>query len=85
MHTALELEELLRTIAEYVQASSGLGVNPKRDLLSMALTCRRFYRPAIECLWYNLNSLFPILHCLPSDICSKSDQGYFEVSSNIFL
>lgn len=79
MHQVLQLGELLRQIVEDLRLGDN-GFGGKRDLLSMALTCRQFYQPTIECLWHSLHGLTPVLHCFPLDVCSRSTTGKFEVS-----
>ena len=84
MHPCLELEEIVRHIVQHIgDPNTVLGPNTRRErrlcLLSMALTCRSFYLPAIESLWYTLVGLAPILYCFPEHIWSKLGAHQFAV------
>jgi len=37
----------------------------RRTLYSLALTCRTLSGPALDILWRDLDSLYPLLCCLP--------------------
>ncbi len=43
---------------------------PRRDLTSLALTCRFVCEPALDTLWHTLDTLAPLLCTLPQDLCT---------------
>ena len=45
----------------------GTGCLPRTglaDLLQVGLTCKAFVEPALNLLWYGMNSLLPLLHLI---------------------
>ncbi|KAG2040986.1 hypothetical protein BDR03DRAFT_947865 [Suillus americanus] len=59
MHPALQNFDIMCTICSYVHRGS---------LPALASTCRIFERPALDVLWRNLQSVEPLVKCLPSDL-----------------
>jgi hypothetical protein len=59
MHPALQNFDIICTICLYVH---------HRSLSALASTCRIFERPALDVLWRNLQSVEPLIKCLPSDL-----------------
>jgi hypothetical protein len=59
MHPALQNFDIICTICLYVHDKS---------LPALASTCRIFERPALDVLWRNLQSVEPLVKCLPSDL-----------------
>ncbi|KAG1751771.1 hypothetical protein EDB19DRAFT_1903729 [Suillus lakei] len=59
MHPALQNFDIICTICVYVH---------HRSLPALASTCRIFERPALDVLWRNLQSVEPLVKCLPSDL-----------------
>ncbi|KAF9231636.1 hypothetical protein BU15DRAFT_14666, partial [Melanogaster broomeanus] len=45
----------------------------KETLYSLAVTCRAFKETALDVLWFDLDSLHPLLQCLPVDFHRRSD------------
>ncbi|KAG2074692.1 hypothetical protein BDR04DRAFT_1071132 [Suillus decipiens] len=66
MHPALINLEVICTISSYTQ---------RRSLPALASTCRAFKHPALNALWRDLQSVEPLVKCLPSDLFSINDQG----------
>ncbi|KAG1750877.1 hypothetical protein EDB19DRAFT_1871440 [Suillus lakei] len=66
MHSALGNLEVIYTICLYTQ---------HRSLPALASTCRAFERSALNILWRDLQSLEPLIQCLPSDLFS-TDEGH---------
>jgi hypothetical protein len=62
MHRSLELEEIVLYIFEFLNGDPDV-----RSLANLAVTCRTFWRPAVEILWFHLPSLSPLVMCLPGD------------------
>ncbi|KAG2125760.1 hypothetical protein DEU56DRAFT_564909 [Suillus clintonianus] len=60
-HPALQNIDIIRTICLYVHDGS---------LPALASTCRIFEHPALDVLWRNLQSVQPLVKCLPSDLFS---------------
>ncbi|KAF8349641.1 hypothetical protein F5887DRAFT_1235759 [Amanita rubescens] len=67
-HRALQANEIVRLICQEIGT---FGTYERRTLFRLCLTCRNFVEPALDVLWYKLDSLYPLLHCLPSDLCSE--------------
>ncbi|KAG1777764.1 hypothetical protein EV702DRAFT_1100692 [Suillus placidus] len=65
MHSALTNLEIICTISSFTQC---------RTLPALASTCRAFEHPALNALWRDLQSVEPLVKCLPSDLFSI-DQG----------
>ncbi|KAG1870229.1 hypothetical protein DFJ58DRAFT_723125 [Suillus subalutaceus] len=65
MHPALTNLEVICTISSYTQHGS---------LPALASTCRAFKHLALNALWRDLQSVEPLVKCLPSDLFSI-DQG----------
>ncbi|EIW85644.1 hypothetical protein CONPUDRAFT_142127 [Coniophora puteana RWD-64-598 SS2] len=61
MHAALDVDEILRNVVN----DSSLN---KRDLASVAMTCRAWSDPALDELWESLDSLGPLLNALPQGL-----------------
>lgn len=59
MHPALQNYDIICTICLYVH---------HRSLPALASTSRIFERPALDVLWRNLQSVEPLVKCLPSDL-----------------
>ncbi|KAG2135502.1 hypothetical protein DEU56DRAFT_981124 [Suillus clintonianus] len=66
MHPALRNLEVLCTISSYTKRSS---------LPALASTCREFEHPALDVLWRNLQSVTPLVSCLPSGLFQTSGKG----------
>ncbi|KAG1751465.1 uncharacterized protein EDB91DRAFT_1216743 [Suillus paluster] len=65
MHPALRNLEVIYTISSYTE---------RRSLPALAATCRAFEHPALNALWRDLQSLDPLIRCLPNDLFDR-DQG----------
>ncbi|KAG1751460.1 uncharacterized protein EDB91DRAFT_609285 [Suillus paluster] len=61
MHPALGNLEIVCIISSYTQ---------RRSLPALASTCRAFEHPALDALWRDLQSIQPLVKCLPSDLFS---------------
>jgi hypothetical protein len=59
VHPCLAISEVLRVVC---------GSLWRKDLLSVALTCRGFLEPALDELWYEIPALEPLVACLPPDL-----------------
>jgi hypothetical protein len=65
MHNCLTIQELVRLITEF--CVDGELETDRHTLLAIASTCRTFEEPALDRLWYKLESLRPLFKCLPQD------------------
>ena len=80
MHRCLCIHEVLLNIISFCKE----GDDAKDiDLLNLALTCRAFYEPAMDALWYTLAvGIGPLLLLLPDNVCTRcggDTRDYFEV------
>lgn len=62
MHPALQISEIIYTISLCAH---------QRSLPGLASTCRAFEGPALDALWRDLQSVWPLVSCLPKDLFSK--------------
>ncbi|GJE91799.1 hypothetical protein PsYK624_079500 [Phanerochaete sordida] len=67
MHAVLSINEILSAV---------FAVTPRCSLLSAGLTCKTFYEPAMDALWYTIDSIIPLLMCLPADALGPSYPGF---------
>jgi hypothetical protein len=65
MHKCLTIQELVRLIIDF--CIDGELKTDRHTLLAIASTCRTFEEPALNRLWYKLESLQPLFKCLPQD------------------
>lgn len=75
MHPALQNFDIICTICSYVH---------HRSLPALASTCRIFERPALDVLWRNLQSVEPLVKCLPSDLFGIEPGRMLGLSSDLF-
>ncbi|KAG2154389.1 uncharacterized protein EDB93DRAFT_1131952 [Suillus bovinus] len=66
MHQALCIAEILDQISWHTDRGS---------LPGLALTCRTFEGPALDALWRNLQSLEPLVNCIPTHFWGFNFQG----------
>ncbi|KAG1816156.1 uncharacterized protein BJ212DRAFT_1272018 [Suillus subaureus] len=59
MHPALQILEVIDIISSHTE---------HRSLPALASTCRAFESPALNVLWRDLQSVEPLVKCLPSDL-----------------
>jgi hypothetical protein len=62
MRGPLQCPELLRLICKQI------GTDDKRALTRLCLTCKSFMGPALDEMWYKLDSLDPLVRCMDSDL-----------------
>jgi len=65
MHKCLTIQEIVQLIIEF--CVDGELKNDQHTLLAIASTCWTFEEPALNRLWYKLESLRPLFKCLPQD------------------
>lgn len=49
-------------------ASRVYGFLPPKSALSLALTCRTLLEPGLDEIWRDIQSLEPLIACLPKDL-----------------
>ncbi|KAH9834022.1 uncharacterized protein C8Q71DRAFT_156871 [Rhodofomes roseus] len=69
MHRILTIPELLHLIFGEIDADEG------RLLLALALTCRAFKEPALDCLWASPDGLANLVEVLPTDLWRVSKEN----------
>ncbi|KAJ7168996.1 hypothetical protein C8R46DRAFT_1350448 [Mycena filopes] len=65
MHPALQIQEIRELICDIVQGSYG---SRRSSLAALARTSTLFQEPALNALWREMDSLIPLLLCLPQDV-----------------
>ena len=65
MHPCLQIDEILRSIFEFLKEDP--QGPQRRTLVNLAITCHTFSLPALAVLWSHLPSLAPVVMCLPCD------------------
>lgn len=70
MHRSLHILEIRESICDLLMAEMiRWEEHPgKRNLLSLALTCKDFSKPALSALWFKLTDLEALLRLLPRDL-----------------
>ncbi|KAJ7718662.1 hypothetical protein B0H16DRAFT_1608910 [Mycena metata] len=72
MHRCLRVRELVELIFSNCRANPFLGPD-KKVLARLGRTCKIFYNPALmNLLWRELDSLVPVLRCMPPDLFKVS-------------
>lgn len=67
MHRCLEVEDVV-----YLILMQCCGQRDRKSVTRLARTCRAFYEPAMDVIWRKLDSLGPLLECMPKTlICDK--------------
>ncbi|KAF6751100.1 hypothetical protein DFP72DRAFT_498786 [Ephemerocybe angulata] len=65
MNRCLETPEILQLICEQLPIE---GTSDRQRLLAVALSCRAWREPALERLWFRIQSFRPLIATLPSDL-----------------
>ncbi|KAI0792032.1 hypothetical protein C8Q75DRAFT_616298 [Abortiporus biennis] len=84
MHRCLNVVEMIQNISDNILMDKSLG-SPKAivpedetgnssDLLAFALTCRKFYEPAIDSLWYTVETIHPLTCLFPDDLFEEGKE-----------
>ncbi|EIW78555.1 hypothetical protein CONPUDRAFT_167545 [Coniophora puteana RWD-64-598 SS2] len=66
-HRALLINEVVFNVARQTKHD--------RDLAMLARVSRSFSEPALDALWYQLDSFVPLLRCLPADLIGEDSNG----------
>ncbi|TRM55540.1 hypothetical protein BD626DRAFT_468600 [Schizophyllum amplum] len=77
MHRCLAISEIIALICEFV-ISDGSHRKCRKDLGSLARSCRTLYPQAVAALWKVLDSLRPLLRSLPADTFIRNKKKKLE-------
>ncbi|EPQ55501.1 hypothetical protein GLOTRDRAFT_110924, partial [Gloeophyllum trabeum ATCC 11539] len=72
MHQCLRISEIFRIVIKSVSEDRA---NRRKNLLSLAQTCRTFHSLAIDELWKSLENFVQLLKCLPDDLWHIDEDG----------
>ncbi|KAG2745575.1 hypothetical protein P692DRAFT_20695536, partial [Suillus brevipes Sb2] len=67
MHRAFDSDDIVYSILEHLNW-------PLRNLRNVAMTCTRLAGPALNVLWSEQSTLFPLIKCLPKDALSVTNK-----------
>jgi hypothetical protein len=67
MHHVFDSDDIVYSILEHLNW-------PRRNLRNVAMTCKRLAGPALNVLWSEQSTLFPLIMCLPRDTLSVADE-----------
>ncbi|KAF8994456.1 hypothetical protein BDQ17DRAFT_1430990 [Cyathus striatus] len=66
-HSSLpHIPEILTLICEYLSPE-------KKNLASLARTCKMFEEPALDVLWFELDRFYPLAKCLPFNVWTEEE------------
>ncbi|KAH7905453.1 hypothetical protein BJ138DRAFT_772702 [Hygrophoropsis aurantiaca] len=80
MHRALLIYDIVCHIFQCCTICSDGGdlQTPDHKLLAnLARTCRSFHEPALDTLWADLDSIHPLIRCLPPDVWIRHESKVF--------
>jgi hypothetical protein len=65
MHHCLQIAEITPLIMAFLVQDENRGA---RGVLPLLKTCKVFYEPALDILWRDLDTMAPLVMCLPGDV-----------------
>ncbi|KAF8066602.1 hypothetical protein FPV67DRAFT_1198377 [Lyophyllum atratum] len=75
VHPCLLMPEILNHICKTLHACRDRPYKPNspncKDLAAMALTCRAFVDPANDYIWSEMDTMAPIVKCMPADLWTE--------------
>ncbi|KAJ3534616.1 hypothetical protein NMY22_g6848 [Coprinellus aureogranulatus] len=71
------IPEILRLICDQIPND----LYNRRRLFITALSCRALLEPALDSLWFSLDSLQPLVSCLPDDLFNKEQKKFSDRST----
>ncbi|KIJ63133.1 hypothetical protein HYDPIDRAFT_41394 [Hydnomerulius pinastri MD-312] len=77
MHRALQISEIQKMICYHLAPGDDQSEAHRRILYALARTSRAWAEPALDQLWARLNSIEPLLKCLPKDLWKSDLDGWF--------
>ncbi|KAF8349637.1 hypothetical protein F5887DRAFT_947344 [Amanita rubescens] len=75
----LQCLELCRLICEQI------GRKDKFTLFQLCLSCKAMMQPALDLLWYQLDSLVPLMRCLPWDLYEEDVMWREDLQRDVVL
>lgn len=75
----LQCLELCRLICEQI------GSDDKRTLFQLCLSCKALMEPALDLLWHELDSIVPLMGCLPWDLYEEGMMWREDLQRNVVL
>ncbi|KAF8062194.1 hypothetical protein FPV67DRAFT_1672675 [Lyophyllum atratum] len=80
MHSCLKIPEILCTIFQNVidRQDWKAPFSGSATLLNLALTCKLFKEPALDVLWHTIQTLEPLIRCLPADAIRLTNSSRFQ-------
>ncbi|KAF9465369.1 hypothetical protein BDZ94DRAFT_1320423 [Collybia nuda] len=84
MHRCLLIPEIVRLICSEVDRSF-VGAERRRTVKALAQTCRLFQEPALDILWRKLDSLTPLIKCIPSGLWGLEREALDESVGSLAL
>ncbi|RDB14893.1 hypothetical protein Hypma_016465 [Hypsizygus marmoreus] len=77
MHNCLRIPEILGLICiDCIDWDCDDRPVLHKSLAALAETCRDFHEPALDTLWGDLNTLEPLIRCMPDDLWAKVDNTW---------
>ncbi|KAJ7053043.1 hypothetical protein C8F01DRAFT_1032646 [Mycena amicta] len=80
MHDALRVAEIVLEIAQH---ASDTTPPARKSLLALATTCRLFLDPALNELWRELESIYPLLRCFPSGVFEFTQESEHKTTTSV--
>ena len=84
MHHCLTILDIIKVIFDFYDPVK--SEEDKRTVVALARTCQAFGDPALDRLWYSLESQHPLFKCLPQDSWEEKvidpDQGHTRMVSH---
>ncbi|KAH7925147.1 hypothetical protein BV22DRAFT_1129254 [Leucogyrophana mollusca] len=79
MHRALLISDIILDIVQCCTITDhrGLDIADGESLARLARTCRFFQEPALDALWAELESIHPLIRCLPGDVWMRRGSTVF--------
>ncbi|GLB38758.1 hypothetical protein LshimejAT787_0506230 [Lyophyllum shimeji] len=68
MHRSLQIPEIVKLICEQLEVINPQTSEQFKCLAAFLRTCRAFHEPALSIVWSNVDSLVPLLKCMPRDL-----------------
>ncbi|KII86186.1 hypothetical protein PLICRDRAFT_177771 [Plicaturopsis crispa FD-325 SS-3] len=73
MHRCLSINEILLMVCHELLDYRFMNHLKTRDVARLARTCRAFHEPALDLIWYELDSLGPLVRTFPADLWEQRE------------
>ena len=89
MHKCWLVPELTIRIAEECRSTAEFVSKTRREegqhtLYALARTCRALQEPALDALWYQVDTLAHLVKCLPDDLWTRQKKEAFVELVSLF-